>query len=369
LSNALKFTDKGQIIIGIRLAGRKENTVGLNFSVSDTGIGIPKEKLPYIFNEFFQVETIKNRKYSGAGLGLSIAKKLVQLMGGEIMVESEYKKGCTFSFMVEFSVSLTKDAHEETPLPVKGIFTSKLPALNVLVVEDDRINQKILKNLLEKSGCNVAVAANGKEALKMTEKRIFDVILMDIYMPEMNGYDTAKRIREKEAASGLYTPIIALTAAAQSEDRNKYLKLGIDDCIAKPCGRSQIYNAIAGVLKKSYKRPLFSLESLCDRLDGDRELVSEIIEEVISISYERELLEGIDRCLEAKDFDRLCSHIHKFKGSLSHFQAEAIDEVLSEIKEKCRNSDFSEINTLCSRLKKEYILLKESLMSCRIMKK
>lgn len=366
LSNAVKFTDTGRINIDIRLVASDESKVSLYFAISDTGIGIPKEKLGSVFEDFYQLENIKNRKHSGTGLGLPIARKLAQLMGSDIILESEHKKGCTFSFTVAFPVPLLQDLPVISEPDGKGHVAEVLSAFNILIVEDDSINQKILKKLLERSGINVTLAANGKEALRILEKRVFDVILMDIYMPEMNGCDTTKKIREKEAGTGRYTPIIALTAAVQYEEREKYYEAGIDDCIAKPCGRNQIYSVIARVLKSKYQTEVFSLESLVDRLEGDYELARDIIEEVVSGSYEKELFDGIEKYLKEKDLEKLSSHIHKFKGSLSHFQVGSIDEVLGEIKEKCKTSSFSDIEKLCGSLKQEYKRLKECLESCGI---
>lgn len=361
LSNAVKYTEIGHIGIEARVAGRDADNVSVNFSVSDTGIGIPKEKSKHIFEDFFQLETINNRKYGGTGLGLSISKKLVQLMGSDIEVETKNEGGCIFSFTIEFPVPEPREAERDN-YKSAGCSIGTLPELNILVAEDDSVNQKVLKGLLERAKCSVTIAANGKEALKILDKRFFDVILMDIYMPELNGFETAKLIRKSEALTDRYTPIIALTAAVQNEDREKYISAGIDDYIAKPCGREQLFDKISGVLKNRCKSKVFNLKSLMDRLEGDYSLLKDIIEEVASSEYEREFFGGIEDCIKEKDIKRLSRHIHKFRGSISHFQAGAIDEVLSEIKVKCKERDFSGIEKLCGKLRLEYIRLKECLM-------
>ena len=363
LSNAVKFTESGQIDLEVMLRDREDGSIKLAFVVRDTGIGIPKEKLKKIFEEFYQLETVKSRKHSGTGLGLSIARRLVQLMGSDIEVESEHKKGCTFSFEIALDIPVAHDAPIKSENCDRDGKLGITPALKILVAEDDGINQKILKRLLERGKCDVTLVPNGKEALRIMEHRSFDVILMDIYMPELNGYDTAKLIREREERSGRYTPIIALTAAVQEEDKAKYLEAGIDSCIVKPCGRNQIFSAISEVLKCRYRTGLFSLEPTIDRLGGDYELLKDIIAEVVSSGYEKEFFGGIDSCLMEKDLEKLSSHIHKFKGSLSHFQAAAINGILGEIKERCKTNDFSGIEKLCISLKLEYEKFKEYLMS------
>jgi len=357
LSNAVKFTETGHIDIEVRIVGRDENNASIKFSISDTGIGIPNERIDDIFKDFYQLETIKNKKYSGTGLGLSISKKLIQLMGSNIAVEAEYGKGSTFYFIVAFPVpQLQEDSENNCKYSTKHSLC--MPSeLNILVTEDDEINQKIIKSLLERNKCNVTIAANGKEALKILDKRSFDVILMDIYMPELNGFETARLIRKNEALAGRYTPIIALTAAVENEDREEYISAEIDACIAKPCEREQIYGKISEVLRNKCKAKVLNIESLVERLGGDYELLNEIIEEVVSSEYEKKLFGGIEDCIKEKDLERLSCHIHKYKGSISHFQAYAIDEIMSEIKRKCRDRDFSDIEKLYDKLKIEYLSL------------
>ena len=361
LSNAVKFTEIGHIGIEVRAAGKAADNVSVNFSVSDTGIGIPKEKAKHIFEDFFQLETINNRKYGGTGLGLSISKKLIQLMGSDITVETKIEGGCIFSFTVEFPVPEPRE-EERSSFKSTGCCKGMLPELNILVVEDDSVNQKVIKGLLERAKCSVTIAANGKEALKILDKRLFDVILMDIYMPELNGLETAKLIRKREALKDRYTPIIALTAAVQNEDRENYISAGFDDYIAKPCGREQLFDKIVEALKVGCRKKVFNMEPLIQRLEGDYNLLNDIIDEVTSSEYEREFFVGIEDCIKKKDLERLSSYIHKFRGSISHFQAGAINEVLSEIKVKCKERDFSGIEKLCGRLRLEYIRLKECLM-------
>lgn len=366
LANAVKFTDKGYIEIDVRLAEKSDNNVKLHFCIKDTGIGIPEDKLAKVFEDFFQLETVNSRRYGGTGLGLPIAKRLVQKMGGDLAAESEYEKGSTFHFTISFPLPLLQDNVEQDIDSGYRYTRGGLSALDVLVVEDDVVNRKIIKKLLKRNGCNVALAANGEEALKVLQVRNFDVILMDIYMPVMNGFDATRSIRAKESAVGRHTPIIAMTAAAQSDEMEKYSVAGFDAYLTKPCGRERIFSTISEVLRNRHKMAKFSLDALIQRLEGDYVLVKEIIAEVTSSAYESELFGGIDSCLRNGDYERLCNHIHKFKGSLSHFGADSIDKALSEIKERCRTGDFSEMEVLCGRIKQEYTALKSFLLSCHI---
>ncbi len=368
LSNAVKFTEMGHIDIYVKMTGRDDHNISIAFRISDTGIGIPEDKIQRIFEDFYQLETIRNRRHGGAGLGLSISSKLVKLMGSDIVVSSEIDRGSAFSFEVPFGISGLEDNPAMDAEEARELGQGAQPELNVLVVEDESVNQKILKSILEKGKCNVTVAESGKEALQILERRLFDVILMDIYMPDMNGYEAAVLIRKREAALGSYTPIIAITAAAQEEDRENYLKAGIDYCIAKPCGRDQIFSAIAGVLKSRHNSAAVCLESLIERFEGDYELLDDIIDEVVSSEYEEELFGGIEDCIKEKDPEKLSKHIHRFKGSISHFQADSVNKVLSEIMVCCKNQDFLQVEKLLGKLKLEYLRFRECLMSYHIVK-
>ncbi|MGE5676994.1 MAG: PAS domain S-box protein [Pseudomonadota bacterium] len=362
LSNAVKFTEAGHIDICIANEKKDAGKVLINFSIGDTGIGIPKEKTVRVFEDFYQLEPRKNKKNSGTGLGLSIAKKLVDLMGSNISVESEVGKGCTFSFKIEFQISGLQPETTAYPEGGQEISLCGYPSLNILVVEDERINQKIMKSILEKNNCCVTVAENGEEALRILEKRTFDVILMDIYMPEMSGYEAVRLIRKRETLKGRYTPVIAITAAVQEEEKESYMEAGFDGRIAKPAGRDQINSVIARVLKNRNKLSLVCLETLIDRFEGDNELLNEIIDEVLSSGFEKEFLGGLDELIKNGDIEKLNRHIHKLKGSISHFQADSINKILQDMRVCCNNQDLSRAAELLKGLTLEYERLKECLI-------
>ena len=237
VSNALKFTEQG----GVRLAifpevGAAEGCCRLHVCVSDTGIGIPPEKIASIFSPFVQAERYTTRKYGGTGLGLAIVARLVEIMGGKIWVESDFGSGSTFHVVLDFPVPDV--VQEETPLPMAGAMTSapRGEGHHILLVEDTLVNQRLGEMLLGKHGYRVSVAADGEQALDAWLNGDFDLILMDMQMPVMNGMEATRAIRLREVETGRTRriPIIALTANALAEDRELCLAAGMDDFIAKP---------------------------------------------------------------------------------------------------------------------------------------
>ncbi len=244
IGNAIKFTAVGGVTIRIDIESEAENAATLRFSVRDTGIGIPADKQDLIFEAFRQADGSTTRKYGGTGLGLAICVRLVNMMGGTIGVESEPGKGSTFHFTAIFGVSrVPGDAQPTDSLSLRNMLTvvgtgasgsDPRATLRVLVAEDNPINQRLAMRLLEKRGHSVAVAATGREALECTERERFDLILMDVQMPDMDGLEATVIIRQREKEHGGYTPIVALTAHTMTGDRERCLDAGMDNYINKP---------------------------------------------------------------------------------------------------------------------------------------
>jgi len=226
IGNSVKFTDKGSITFTISKKSDK-----LHFSVDDSGIGIPLSKQKIIFEPFKQVDTSTTREYGGTGLGLSLCQKLVALMGGTLQLHSDplKKEGTEFSFAIQYIP--TSDT-PQFPTVIGSILTDIKH--NVLVVDDNSLNRIVAKKILEKLGFTVSLAENGKDAIDQYLKDSFKVILMDVQMPILNGYDATREIRRLEEESGTHIPIIAMTANAMHGDRNKCLASGMDDYISKP---------------------------------------------------------------------------------------------------------------------------------------
>ncbi|WP_208596370.1 PAS domain S-box protein [Desulfonatronospira thiodismutans] len=233
VSNALKFTEKGVVEIRLdALCAAKGGDVRIKFAVSDTGIGIPEDQLKNLFTPFEQLDGSYTRKHQGAGLGLSIVKRLVELMNGNIDIDSLPGEGTTVHVVLPFGLS----ARDDRETPGKALSTEQSrDFLNILLAEDEPLNQKFMVTLLKKFGHNVVLAPNGKQAVEEFFRHDFDCVLMDIQMPEMTGLEATRAIREaKSAGSKRDVPIIAVTAHTQSGDRERFLDAGMDDYIGKP---------------------------------------------------------------------------------------------------------------------------------------
>ncbi len=223
LGNALKFTSRGAVTLQVAPSANQ-----LKFAVADTGIGIPPDKQATIFEAFQQADNSTSRRYGGTGLGLTISKRLVESMGGQLLLTSEPGKGSTFWFSIEAPAAAAP--------PVIAQPTQEIPVrpMRILVVEDNRVNQHLILALLRKRGHTTAVAGNGVEALAAIERDTFDLVLMDIQMPEMDGLEAVRRIRKPEAMTGQHLPVVAMTARAMAGDREAILAAGMDDYLEKP---------------------------------------------------------------------------------------------------------------------------------------
>jgi len=250
VGNGLKFTRQGFILVRIGVqSSLAENRVELLFEVLDTGVGIKPEKQESIFEAFVQADSTHSRHFGGTGLGLSISRNFVHLMGGEIHFDSEPGKGSRFYFSLPFSLTEKEipgsgtdpDQPEQLILPLcKG---------KILLAEDEYINTILAIAVLEQVGFEVVSVANGREAVKQWQNTVFDCILMDIQMPEMDGFAAVRRIRELEKGSGRHIPIIAMTAHASRDDRENCLQAGMDDYIAKPINAAQLFTIVSNHIK------------------------------------------------------------------------------------------------------------------------
>lgn len=252
LSNSIKFTEKGKVQLTVeKEEDYDEENIALMFKVEDTGIGIDKEGIARLFQSFSQVDGSITRKYGGTGLGLAISKSLANMMNGDIWVESEKGKGSTFYVTLKLKLSRTEEKVLESK---KEEVSEPNNKYKILIVDDDKINQRITTDMLCGKGHEVQIANNGVEALKILKKNKFDLIFMDIQMEKMDGVETTKLIRKCEEDRGTYTPIVALTAYAIKGDREKFLYAGMDDYISKPFNMESLLRAIEKSQKKLNKR-------------------------------------------------------------------------------------------------------------------
>jgi signal transduction histidine kinase/ActR/RegA family two-component response regulator len=251
VGNAIKFTDEGAVFVRVKADDTKsgENTIKLIFSVADTGIGIPPEKQRLIFESFVQADGSTTRRYGGTGLGLSISSRLARMMDGRLWVESDIGRGSTFYFAAKFERPV---GMEEASIPEQITLHSRAKKLtdkvehprHVLLAEDNSVNQQLAVELLQMRGHVVRLAGNGTEVLAALEREPFDIILMDVQMPEMDGFQTTAAVREREKASGGHIPIVAITGFAMKGDRQRCLDAGMDGYLCKPIRSKELFEAV-----------------------------------------------------------------------------------------------------------------------------
>ncbi|HHM21325.1 MAG TPA: response regulator, partial [Bacteroidetes bacterium] len=241
INNAVKFTEKGGIDIFHKITKKTPEKVWLEIQVKDTGVGIAPEKLPHIFDRFEQADSKVTRMYGGSGLGLYIVKQLVEMQGGTISVESEPGRGSVFKVEIPYKVADEK-ALRANPAPGLVDLAKNFSDLQLLLVEDNLMNQRVVGMFLSGWGIDFDIADNGKSAIQLLEKNKYDLILMDVQMPEMDGYSATEYIRQN---MGITTPIIAMTAHAFAGEREKALSYGMNEYISKPIKEEALYKMIA----------------------------------------------------------------------------------------------------------------------------
>jgi len=252
ISNGIKFTEEGGVHIRVSKLDRAEYpAILLLFEIIDTGIGIAREKQETIFEAFVQADTSHSKKFGGAGLGLSICRSIIQFLGSYIHLESIEGEGARFWFTLSFQVAEMDNEKDDAEKPIQKVFEGNSKG-KILLVEDEFINRTLTVEVLEDIGYEVISAENGREAVKTWEEEDFDCILMDIQMPEMDGFEAVRVIREKELNSGNYIPIIAMTAYAMKGDREKCLSAGMDDYIAKPFSKIVLLDTVGRLLQKKF---------------------------------------------------------------------------------------------------------------------
>lgn len=341
LANAIKFTEKGKV--SLRIEVQKESSIAIHilFGVSDTGIGIKPDKMDLLFKNFSQVDRSNTSKYNGSGLGLAICKQLVELMNGRIWVESEAGVGSTFSFMVPFLKSKTAAALGTIRNQPTGFPDNKLEygggKIKVLAVEDHPVNQRFVSLILQKIGVEVILASSGRKALEILETENFDLILMDVQMPEMDGYETTIRIREKERLTNAHTPIVALTAYAMEGDKQQCLAAGMDSYLSKPINAAKLNSLVTHFLKnKLYQDslaqpPPIDLMATLRIVDGDFQLAEELVSSFKNDCPLR--LAELVKTHQEGDFAKLKHLAHRLKGALSYFGAEKALRLTGELEQ------------------------------------
>ncbi|MCB0760679.1 MAG: response regulator [Flavobacteriales bacterium] len=241
ISNAIKFTYHGEVILAVRVLKLEDTDVRLHFSIQDTGIGIPKEKLNSIFDLFTQASSSTTRQFGGTGLGLTITKSLLELQGSQLQVESQPGFGSNFFFEINFHLSEGTGSDRKSPEEMEG----KLIGYHVLITEDNEVNQILVRKFLNMWGATCDIARNGLEAIEMIQARQYDLVLMDLQMPVMDGYTASRKIRQIPGYSVDELPIIAVTASALIEVRKKALEAGMNDYVSKPFSPEQLFERMS----------------------------------------------------------------------------------------------------------------------------
>jgi len=382
VSNAVKFTKEGEITVSVRLLNENEEMVNIEFAVSDTGIGIPADKIEHIFENFQQATSETSRLYGGTGLGLAIAKQLVESQGGTIHVKSKEDEGSTFSFILPFK----KTTAEADSALESNVLDHVVKNISVLVVEDIPLNQLLMKTLLDDFDFSYDMAENGKIAIEKLRNTTYDIILMDLQMPEMNGFEATKYIRNQLKS---HVPIIALTADVTTVDLEKCKEVGMNDYISKPIDEKILYNKIVDLYKKSIMendapntrkkdaQPLLIVKTpkcvdltyLSTRTKAKTELMLEMIEvyleqtppliKVMKQSFldknwhalhlsAHKIIPSFAIMGMSKDFEEMARKIQEYASTLQHL--DEIESLVLKIEEVC--------TCACKELKEQYNLIK-----------
>ncbi|MDQ6625440.1 MAG: response regulator [Verrucomicrobiota bacterium] len=357
VENAIKFTPEGGIDVRVQTADVPGAEVGLRFSVRDTGIGVPLPKQAHIFEAFAQADSSTTREYGGTGLGLSICTQLVALMNGHLALDSAPGAGSTFHFTAGFGGAEEAHAHEAPARPAPT--PRPIITLQILVVDDNAVNRAVASGILAKDGHEVAQASNGREAVELTRRQRFDAVLMDVQMPEMDGLEATARIRQNEARLGRHTPIIAMTARAGVDDRERCLAAGMDDYISKPVSLEKVRATVDRLCGLATSTPPidapvasdFSVAQLLAQFDGDEGLLARVAE--LFLEGTPELVARLEREHAAADASAISRSAHTLSGSLSNIGAARAARIAAEIEEVARNEKLAGLSEHIAELKYE----------------
>ncbi|MGQ8336736.1 ATP-binding protein [Sunxiuqinia sp. A32] len=363
VTNAIKFTDTGSVTLNVKNSGSSDVEV-LSISVTDTGIGIPKDSRELIFNDFVQLETDANKKARGTGLGLYIVKKLVELLGGGVSLESEINVGTTFHLTIPFR----KGNSNKIQNVIRNLSAPRvLKGVTVLIVDDEEFNRHLLKNILSKWKVEFQEAEDGQKALELGEKFDFGLILMDIRMPVLNGIDAAKKFKE----NGYPAKIIALTANSHVKDFDRYKDVGFDNHLEKPFSEVKLHDVITETMKgtekpaestgkpavKSYEIDLSTLESMSN---GDPSFLKEMIN--IFLKSSKNSIDLIEQSFENSDWQAIADIAHKLAAPVKHMNVTEVHQTVKQLQLIAEtNQDEELLKNKFEQLKKEITLLDNQL--------
>ena len=380
ISNGIKFTSKGGIRLIVNCLSLESKQAKLRFAVRDTGIGIPADRVEDVFTEFEQADGSTTRNYGGTGLGLSICKALVEMMGGRIWVESVQDVGSSFNFEVTFPIRDTKKSHSSTHFSQDE--TTFARGLNVLLAEDTPVNQKLALALLKKMDHSVTLAEDGRQAVDAFCSDRFDIILMDVQMPVMDGFAATAEIRRRERESNCKTPIIAMTAHAMKGDEERCIAAGMDAYLSKPVDprklneeitrlKKQFANSVdqkllgdqnskeasglsletsspSAVAQNSTDEMIIDWEAALKNTAGDQDLLREIV--AVFTENCSKMMEDIHQSIETNDRGKLRRAAHSIKSSFGYIGAMEPQELSAKLESMSENKETSELLKQTSRI-------------------
>ena len=388
--NAIKFTEQGSVTIRLQHLPRSGNQLALKFDVADTGMGIDENYQPKMFDAFSQSDDSLTRRHGGTGLGLSICKQLVELMGGELLLDSQQGQGATFHFVLRLTEAdeprrfTDGDRTTEDSRAVSDLPGGRLQQKHILLAEDNAVNQQVALGMLERLGCRVSMAANGKEALQVLRHTAIDLVLMDCHMPEMDGLEATRQIRRLEGEGTRRLPIVALTANALKGYRQRCEQAGMDDYLSKPFTLAALRQVLAHWLVGDVDNPVGSstkaepatcllpagsavineqaLDSLRGLQDANgEELLAQVIDAYLDISPD--LLAAIHQAVEANDSQQLYQAAHSLKSSSANIGAERLAHCCQSMESATRAAGIGHVDyqQLYAQLVREYHQVQDAL--------
>jgi signal transduction histidine kinase/CheY-like chemotaxis protein len=374
LGNAIKFVEKGQIGLSVAVTEQKKGIHMLQFSIKDTGIGISSEQLGYVFESYKQAELDTFKKYGGSGLGLSIVKEIVEKQGGTISVTSKLGTGTTFKFLIPFRKGNIQNIPKNKPKPIsteKG--RALLGGTNILVFEDNELNQHLISEQLNKWNCITYVTANPKEGLALLKTHKIDIVLMDLKMPEMSGFEISKSIRSLEDANLSQVPIIAFSADFTAQDQEQCYASGINDFLLKPYTLNEL---MIKLLKRKKERNLtqaslrflqqetistneqqwetVDLNGLLEECYGEIEMLEELIRLFKQNIYE--FIGAIKIAISNKNFEEIYQASHKIKAGLALMNTKGLKNLIVGMEKGAKNEELATIEQQFSQFLAQYPL-------------
>ncbi|WP_051554560.1 ATP-binding protein [Maribacter antarcticus] len=374
LGNAIKFVEKGQISLSVVVTEQKKGTHMLQFSVKDTGIGISKEQLGHIFESYKQAEKDTFQKYGGSGLGLSIVKEIIEKQGGSIAVTSILGAGTTFKFLIPFRKGNIQNISKNKP---KSISTQKgkelLGGTKILVFEDNELNQHLISEQLTKWNCITHVTANPKEGLSLLNTEEIDIVLMDLKMPKMSGFEISKSIRSLQDTTLNQVPIIAFSADFTAQDQEYCYESGINDFLLKPYTLNELMikllkrkkernltQASLRLLKQEtiisikQKKETVELSSLLQECDDEIEMLEELVRLFKQNIYE--FIGAVKIAISNKNFEEIYHASHKIKAGLALMNTNDLKRLIVGMEDGAKNTELAKIELLFAQFLVQYPL-------------